>query len=261
LTFRIDVGEEGLGWIGVQCFVATMSLYQGAVALYMDWFGGWDVHGLYFGPTLVFVCFLSAYMVVGTVFTIVDVTHWPHWVYSRKVQRESPFVVAGGPKNPSLASTLAQLVVSFAIALVTLLALQWATLRLGRGLHIAPEPSPWFVVVVQMVAWVLLAETGFYFSHRLIHQGVLYQHIHKQHHQFKTPIAISAMYAHPVEVALSNVGAHFVWAFLFGLHPGLVAVAVMAGISLSMFDHCGYWPTRKVTARHHTPVLHILTHP
>ncbi len=38
---------------------------------------------------------------------------------------------------------------------------------------------------------MLLAETGFYFSHRLVHLEFLYKRIHKIHHQFKTPIAIS----------------------------------------------------------------------
>jgi hypothetical protein len=39
------------------------------------------------------------------------------------------------------------------------------------------------------------------------------------------------MYAHPVEVMVSNVTAHFVWPFLFGMHPALVSGAVMLGIT------------------------------
>lgn len=223
-------------------------MYDDAVRLYATYLGGVDPEALFFGPVLVWLGFVAAYAAVGLTFTLVDLTRRPRWVYRRKIQLDSPFLAGGGPKNPSLAATLTLLMLSFAVALATLLAMQFVTVRwLGRGLRVSPVPASWLEFALHVVVWVLGAEVGFYLSHRLMHVPFLYQHIHKTHHRFKTPIAISAFYAHPVEVVVANMGAHFVWPFIFGMHPGVVTVAVMLGISQSMVDHSGYWlsPSRK----------------
>lgn len=57
----------------------------------------------------------------------------------------------------------------------------------------------------------------------------------------KAPIAISAMYAHPVEIVVGNIGAHLLWPFLFGMHPVIIALGAAGGMTQSMLDHCGYW--------------------
>ena len=52
---------------------------------------------------------------------------------------------------------------------------------------------------------ILVREVLFYYSHRLMHIPALYKRIHKWHHQFTAPIALSAEYAHPIEHLVSNV--------------------------------------------------------
>lgn len=47
-------------------------------------------------------------------------------------------------------------------------------------------------VVVDLVVCILVDEIGFYYSHRLFHNKFFYKNIHKQHHLWTSPIAITA---------------------------------------------------------------------
>jgi sterol desaturase/sphingolipid hydroxylase (fatty acid hydroxylase superfamily) len=50
---------------------------------------------------------------------------------------------------------------------------------------------------------VLITEVIFYYVHRLMHSSFLYRY-HVQHHHFKEPRALSAMFCSPVEALLCN---------------------------------------------------------
>jgi len=51
---------------------------------------------------------------------------------------------------------------------------------------------------------ILIRETLFYYSHRLLHLPYFYRRIHKQHHKFTAPIALAAQFAHPLEQIFAN---------------------------------------------------------
>ncbi|KAJ5239688.1 hypothetical protein N7468_004307 [Penicillium chermesinum] len=59
-------------------------------------------------------------------------------------------------------------------------------------------------LIRDFVICLLLRETLFYYSHRLLHVPSLYRRIHKKHHKFTAPIALAAQYAHPVEQIFAN---------------------------------------------------------
>lgn len=46
---------------------------------------------------------------------------------------------------------------------------------------------------------------AFYWIHRAVHTPFFYKHIHKRHHEFKVPIGMSSIYAHPLEYIFGNL--------------------------------------------------------
>lgn len=56
-----------------------------------------------------------------------------------------------------------------------------------------------------IVLFILIEEIGFYYSHRLLHHPKIYKFIHKRHHEWTAPIAITAIYCHPVEHVFANL--------------------------------------------------------
>jgi sterol desaturase/sphingolipid hydroxylase (fatty acid hydroxylase superfamily) len=60
-------------------------------------------------------------------------------------------------------------------------------------------------LISQITFCMIVEDTVFYWTHRLMHTSYLYKNIHKKHHEYKHTIGIAAEYAHPVEFVLSNM--------------------------------------------------------
>ncbi len=123
----------------------------------------------------------------------------------------------------------------------------------------AAMPSFWWGCL-SIVIFVLIEETGFYWTHRLVHWGPLYRWIHKIHHTFTSrtcsrhrpytcapaltrmfaAAAMGAKYAHPIEHLLSNVGPLMLGPVLLSSHPLLHCAWFMAGLFQTTIVHSGY---------------------
>jgi methylsterol monooxygenase len=111
---------------------------------------------------------------------------------------------------------------------------------LNRRIVVSSTLPSWGEMGIHFIGFLIVAETGFYYMHRLAHHPRLYKHGHKIHHEWKAPYAFMSQYCHPLEEIAVNalpcflgpifMGAHFVTMWLWLLVANVVAVNA----------HCGY---------------------
>jgi len=116
--------------------------------------------------------------------------------------------------------------------------LMWP-LAAACGVHATPELPSLSEVLLHLLVHILVQDTIFYWSHRLLHQPFFYKRIHKQHHQFYTPVGISSEYAHPVEDFL-NQAAFIAGPFIMGSHIFTLYMWLLLRLWETVDAHSGY---------------------
>ena len=81
--------------------------------------------------------------------------------------------------------------------------------------------------------------TGFVYC-RLLHSAYLYRFIHKRHHEWTAPIAVTAMYCHPFENIFANVLPIFLGVFIMGSHVATAWLWFSLAILFTLNSHSGY---------------------
>ncbi len=112
----------------------------------------------------------------------------------------------------------------------------------GMVMSLAFEDLPTFShTVITLLWWHVLFDTWFYWGHRAHHEfPLLYRMVHKQHHRFTTPIGLAAVYAHPVEDVLVNLGSTFVGPVLFPDHLVIWLIYIALRFHETVDAHSGY---------------------
>ena len=95
---------------------------------------------------------------------------------------------------------------------------------------------------VQITFFMLVEDTTFFWSHKLLHHPAIYRHIHKQHHEYKTTIGIASEYCHPFEYVFSNIIPTALGPQILGMRCHfftlLMWFALRTGETID--GHCGY---------------------
>ncbi|KAJ6115965.1 sterol desaturase [Penicillium sp. IBT 18751x] len=147
---------------------------------------------------------LVTFWLPAGLFTICDLLAWP------SLQR---YKIQPASKQPSrvsiirdafLGSLLNQLL-STTLQALQLLLVHGVLHRPDLGYRIEPTLPSLPEFITDFTLCVLAREIIYYYGHRLLHHPLFFARFHRQHHRFRTPVALATLYAHPVEHILTNI--------------------------------------------------------
>lgn len=119
--------------------------------------------------------------------------------------------------------------------------------------------------IFSVVAFILLHDTYFYFTHRFMHWKKIYPYVHRIHHLSINPTPWAAFAFHPLE-ALIEVGIVPVMMFLIPLHPFAVLTWVLYQTGMNVLGHLGFelfpkgFTTGAISKWHNTSTHHNMHH-
>ncbi|MPC17556.1 Fatty acid hydroxylase domain-containing protein 2 [Portunus trituberculatus] len=175
------------------------------------------------------------YWAVGGLYTLADLGLRPHLLRQYKTQAGTNEPVSGRALIKCLAVVnVNQLVLGLPFVEAC------RRILLMRGADFSPRLPPFFLVLQHLSVFTIIEEVLFYYFHRLCHHRLLYKHIHKLHHEWQSPIAVTAAYAHPVEHLFVNMIPIMVGPILLGSHPATIWLWVFLATVNVLVHHSGY---------------------
>ena len=107
-----------------------------------------------------------------------------------------------------------------------------------------------FYFFSSIVVMIVLHDTYFYWTHRLIHHPRIFKIVHRVHHLSQNPSPWASYSFHPFE-AMISVGYIFIIILLFPAHPLALLSALGAMFIFNLLGHLGYefFPNWFVTSK------------
>lgn len=100
-------------------------------------------------------------------------------------------------------------------------------------------PSFW-IVMRDLLIVNPIYEVVFYIQHRLLHWKPIYNRIHKVHHEWTSPIAISSIYNHPAELSTVSFISFVFGPTLMRCHISTIWLMLVVTHISVVAEHSGY---------------------
>jgi sterol desaturase/sphingolipid hydroxylase (fatty acid hydroxylase superfamily) len=174
-------------------------------------------------------------------------------------------IIARFPESSEVRREIAYSAVSvFIFASVAALTL-WAA-RLGwTQIYYPLSRHGWLWFAGSIVCAIVLHDTYFYWTHRLMHLPRLFRWFHRTHHLSRNPTPWAAYAFAPLE-GVVQASIFPLTAFLIPIHPLAFAIFMVWQIIFNIFGHMGYefhppWLMSSWLGRFmNTPTNHVMHH-
>lgn len=138
----------------------------------------------------------------------------------------------------------------------------------GRGytkLYTQINTYGWGYFVLSVLAFIIIHDAYFYWTHRFLHWPRIYPYVHKLHHLSYNPSPWAAFSFHPLE-ALVQVAVLPLLAFLLPLHPLAILAWIFYQTAMNVMGHLGFeffpagFASGRFTRWHNTATHHNMHH-
>lgn len=116
--------------------------------------------------------------------------------------------------------------------------------------NIRAVPS-FYIMMRDLMVTHHLYEITFYTLHRFMHWKPIYNRIHKVHHEWRSPIAVAAIYNHPLEYICASYFPLLIGPTVMGSHISTIWVLIITSIISTTSEHSGYHMPFMKSARFH----------
>lgn len=179
-----------------------------------------------------------------------DFTKKPSFIRRYKIQQDENETI----EKKRLVEVISNVFINQIFVSIPFAILSYYAMKL-RGMQDVRELPQFHWVVLQIAIFILVEEFGFYYSHRFLHSKHIYKHIHKIHHEWRAPIAVTAIYCHPIEHIFSNILPPFLGVLICGSHISVTWLWFTMVTLSTLNAHCGYhfpfFPSPEAHDFHH----------
>lgn len=207
---------------------------------------GDDQFNVLFVATAIYSVYFT-YWFIGGIFLFFDLTEWPKSFQKYKVQQGT-----NEPIDKKMLWATIKIVLrnQIFITLPLLFASYWVKKSKGITMNLFAVPT-FERAVLDLAVCIIVDEIGFYYMHRLIHHKSLYKRIHKIHHEWTAPIAITALYAHPLESLFGNMLPAALGPVIMNSHISVTWIWYFIAQITTLTVHSGYHIPFFHSAEHH----------
>ncbi|KAB7499172.1 Fatty acid hydroxylase domain-containing protein 2 [Armadillidium nasatum] len=220
------------------------------------WQHQWENILLTFGDDsfnlFVYGSFCVGYIVywgIGSFYTYMDISGKPEFLRRYKIQPGTNEPVERNQLIKLIAIAHFNQILSIPVAAVCYYIFKY------RGFNNSYKLPTFHWVIFELAIFIIVEEICFYYSHRLLHHRYLYKRYHKLHHEWQSPIAVTAVYSHPVEHIFSNLLPIFAGPMIMGSHIATFWLWVSLAIFSTLNAHSGYhlpfFPSPEAHDFHH----------
>src|SRR5476651_536904 len=153
------------------------------------------------------------------------------------------------PDNKQLKREIKYSVYSLFISGVVILLVSWANKHHWTQAYKPIDKYGWGYYVLSFFIMMIVHDTYFYWTHRLMHWKKIFKYVHLTHHLSTNPTPFSAQAFHPVE-GLLQVGIIPVIAFTIPHHVSMITIFISYSTILNVMGHCGFEFFPKTFTRH-----------